>query len=245
MKKLLVRSSWFVAHGVVIFSLLTAFMLPTAYAADVVLSLSPSTGTFNKGCPFTIAVNLDTGGVETSGTDLILFYDPTRFTAQAIREGTIYGDYSGNFIDPASGRIGISGLSSAGSSFSGSGVLASVDFVVVEDAPAGTSQIKFDFDPGEIGKTTDSNVVEKGAVVDILSRVTNGNYIIGSGACGTSGSGSTATSSGTVSAKKPVGQPLPTKAPVLPTSGAAETTVLVGVVGVMLAVLGLLGLALL
>ena len=45
------------------------------------------------------------------------------------------------------------------------------------------SQVRFDFDPANPQKTTDSNVVEHSTISEILSSVTNGNYTIGTGTC--------------------------------------------------------------
>lgn len=223
------------------------YLLTPAFATGGTLSLSPATGTFNKGCNFTLTINLDTGGAQTDGTDAIVFYDPTRFTAQKINSGTIYSDYPGNNIDPATGRITISGLSSISSAFAGTGTLATVDFKVVEDAPPGTSQIKFDFDPTDKAKTTDSNVVERGTVADILNQVVDGNYTIGTGVC----TGATKTSTGTeVNTKKPVGgvEEKPTVVETkesLPVGADFRTTLIIGTAGSLLVILGILGLALL
>ena len=65
---------------------LSLIALP-ALAQTASLSLSPASGTFNQGCTFSVEIKVDTGGNQTDGTDAILFYDPTRFTATDI--GTI------------------------------------------------------------------------------------------------------------------------------------------------------------
>src|SRR3990172_9523060 len=147
----------------IIFSF-SVFLFPVTYylspslAVGATLSLSPSTCTFNKSCNFSVEIKLDTGSAQTDGTDVVLFYDPTRFTATQIRNGTIYPEFSGINIDSQGGKVTVSGLGSVTTSFSGSGTLATVDFSVVGSAPAGASQIKFDFDPNNKAKTTDSNV---------------------------------------------------------------------------------------
>lgn len=218
-------------------------------AAGATLSLSPTTGTFNKGCSFTLSINLDTAGAQTDGTDAIIFYDPTRFSAQAIHSGTIYSDYPGNSIDSTNGKITISGLSSVSSAYVGTGTLATIDFTVIADAPAGTTQVKFDFDPTDKTKTTDSNVVERGTVSDILNQVVDGNYTIGTGACGSTnptgavltGSGNTG---GTIIVTKTPVDPGVTKKP-LPDSGDFSSTALIAFAGSALAILGVLGLVLL
>lgn len=217
------------------FLLFTFYYIQPANAAGATLSLSPATGTFNKGCNFTLDIKVDTGGVQTDGTDAILFYDPTRFTANTIRSGTIYSDYPGNAIDATAGRITVSGLSSVASAFSGAGTLASIDFTVLDTAPVGASQIKFDFDPNDKAKTTDSNVVERGTVVDTLNMVTDGSYTVGSGSC-TGGKGGPLNSTPSASTVTPTPQ-------ALAKSGDTENIIIIAALGLALTLFGTLGLA--
>lgn len=215
---------------------LTSSFAGSVFAQAASLSLSPTSGTFNPGCSFALEVKVDTAGAQTDGTDAILFYDPTRFTASSIQSGTIYSDYPGNNIDNQAGRITISGLSSVASAFSGSGTLATINFQTVEGAPTGASQIKFDFDPNDKGKTTDSNIVERGTVADILSTVNNGNYTVGTGSCGSAGG--TKTPSG-----GPIGTPSGGITPTLAVTGTPQLSLVVAVAGLSLTALGLFGLA--
>lgn len=224
------------------------YSLSPVFAASANLSLSPASGTFNKGCGFSIDIKVDTVGAQTDGTDAILIYDQTRFTATAVRSGTIYSDYPGNVIDAANGKITVSGLASVSSPFSGSGTLATVDFTVLETAPAGVTKIRFDFDPADKAKTIDSNVVERGTIADILSSVSDGNYTVGTGSC-------TAVSPvGTGGSSLGRGGPFatPSAAPLKTiddftgngTKGGVETPALVlGATGLLLTVLGILGAA--
>lgn len=236
----------------ILFSALLSFLIINLYlvtpilAAQATLSLSPSTGTFGKGCQFTVDIKLNTGGAATDGTDAIITYDPTRLSTNtnSIASGTIYPDYPGNNVDEQNGKITVSGLSSVTSAFSGSGNLATVTFSVKPEAPEGLTTIKFDFDANDKAKTTDSNVVERGTVSDILSSVVNGSYTITSGGCtggavktGIGGTGGVGTPSGTIDDgfnKK-----------ILPDSGTSELTYTIAIVGSILAILGVLGLALL
>lgn len=220
---------------------ITAILTPAAYAQTATLSLSPSTGTFNRGCAQSVNINLNTGGAQTDGTDAILIYDPTRLTASSIVNGSIYDDYPGNNIDAASGKITISALASISAPFTGQGVLATVNFTVKSDAPTGITQVNFDFDPNDKIKTTDSTVVQRGTVTDILNSVVNGSYTIGTGVC-SSGTlapqGAVATPSGAVAS--------PSATPsTLPPAGSETLTLTLVIVGSILTVLGILGLALL
>lgn len=221
-----------------------------AYALAATLSLSPSSGTFNRGCQVKVDIKLDTGGKQTDGTDAIILYDQGKLTATNITSGTIYSDYPGNNIDDATGKINISGLASVSSAFTGTGTLATIDFTVKDSAATGATIVSFDYKTG--GSTTDSNVVERGTVVDILSSVTNGNYTIGTGPCsgatptpapkGGGGQGAVVVVPSSPSADIPLKE-----APVkqLPPAGSEQFTFMIAIVGSALTILGILGLALL
>lgn len=229
-----------------LFSVLLLVFPSGVFAQVATLSLEPATGAFNRGCSFSVNVNVDTGGSQTDGADAILIYDPSRLTANSITNGTIYPDYPGNNIDAQSGKISILSLASVTAGFAGKGILATINFTVKDSAATGATQVKFDFDPLNKAKTTDSNVVERSTVVDILNSVTDGNYTVGSGSC---------TGQSTVTPTKrpvPVGGPndstgsstySPTKT--LPDSGTPQFTATLAIVGGVLTVLGIFGLALL
>lgn len=232
-------------------------LVSPAMALAATLSLSPSSGTFNRGCAFTLSVNLDTATSQTDGTDAILNFDPTRISASSITAGTIYSDYPGTNID-ATGKITISGLASVAQPFTGSGIFATIAFSVPANAPTGAAQVTFDFDSANPTKTTDSNVVERNTVKDVLTSVTNGSYTIGTGTCssqtqtgtGTSTGGTTSgsTSGGTTvtgggSTTTSSGGTIPVKT--LPGAGSETLTFTLGIIGITLTVLGALGFALL
>lgn len=237
---------------IIIITIITIIFSPEA-ALAATLSVSPSKATLNKGCAFTVAIQLDTQGVQTDGTDAILIYDPSRLTANPpILNGTLYSDYPGSNIDSATGRITVSGLASVSSPFSGSGTLATINLTVLENAPTGATALSFDFDPNNKAKTTDSNVVERGTVADVLSSVGNGSYTIGTGSCvGASPTpgpavvyvyprGGIATPSGAYNNTIDNLVDRTGKGP-----GTPQLTFTVAIVGSVLIVLGILGLALL
>lgn len=229
------------------FLLLVGYWLlaPAAvFAQAATLSLNPSTGTFNKGCNFSLNVELNTGGAETDGTDAIIFYDPTRFNASSITSGTIYPDYPGSNIDSQLGRITISGLASVATPFTGQGTLATINFTVVNSAPEGATQMTFDFDPNNKAKTTDSNVVQRSTVVDILNSVTNGSYTVGAGtSCDAAQIIASPKPQGAVST--PSAQPKTLDDAVGGETGSQQLTFTIAIVGSILTILGILGLALL
>ncbi len=237
------------AFFIAVTALITVTMSPVS-ALAATLSVSPARATLNKGCTFAVAIQLDTQGAQTDGTDSILVYDPSRLTANTpILNGTIYSDYPGSNIDPSTGRIIVSGLASVASPFSGSGTLATVNFTVPENAPTGATALSFDFDPNNKAKTTDSNVVERGTVADVLSSVSNGSYTIGTGSCigGAGGPAQGAPGVATPSAS-PTSQPRNIDQMVDRTGkgpGTPELTFTIAILGSVLTVLGILGLALL
>ncbi|MDP3733142.1 MAG: cohesin domain-containing protein, partial [Candidatus Daviesbacteria bacterium] len=228
-----------------------------ANALAATLSLSPATGTFNKNCPLNMDVILDTTGADTDGTDAIIIYDASRFTINSINtQSKVYPDYPGNNVDEASGKITISGLASVTQAFSGKGTLATLSMTVKEVAPTGTTQVKFDFDPNDKTKTTDSNVVQRGTVTDVLNSVVDGSYTIGTGTCGVSASPSPGT--GTIATPAPRGSTTVSTPSAQPKTipgtiddavggktGTVEFTAAVAIVGGILVILGILGLALL
>lgn len=228
---------------------LTAFLIATvffglspasAYAAT--LSIAPATGQINKGCDVTFTIELDTQGSQTDGTDVILSYDPAKMTiAQTdITNGKIYADYPGNSVDATAGKISVSGIAQVSQAFSGKGTFATLKFKVAS-AATGNAGLKFDFDPSNKTNSTDSNVVERGTVADVLSAVTDGTYTIGTGSCA-AGIGAPGASSLPISNPVASGASLPTS---LPEAGLLDNTVLVASVGMLLVILGIAGIALL
>lgn len=147
------------------------------------LSLDPRKARFNRGCDYKVQVKVDTGKVNVSGVDAILKYDPTKITAKSISNGSMFVDYPGNSIDSEDGLIKISGLSSPETPITGKGILATLNLSIPKTAPIGNITLDFDFDPSEKGKTIDSNIVEQGTVIDVLSEVSENSYLIGDGSC--------------------------------------------------------------
>ncbi len=164
--------------------LLGFFFFSPATAMAATLSISSQDATVNRGCDFSVDVIVDTQGKQTNGTDAVLIYDPQIFTASSIQNGTIYNSYPGNNIDARTGKVNVSGLSSLTSGFAGKGTLVTVLFTVNPAAKAAANIIRFDFDVNNPTKTTDSNIVDQSSITDILTSVTNGNYTIGTAACG-------------------------------------------------------------
>lgn len=246
--------------------LLTALLfllLPQAVSAAT-LSLSPSTATFNRGCNYSVDVNLNTTSQDTDGADAILNFDKTKLNVTSISPGSIYPEYPVATPDNNNGTISISGYSSAETPFNGSGRFATINFLVTTNATLSQTPVTFDFDTNNKAKTTDSNVVQSVTVADILDNVTNGTYTIGNGSCGSSSGGDvvtdldgdgdidaddvaisngggggsrgggTSSATGSSSLDDLVGGP----------PGTLETTLLIGIIGGILVIIGIAGLAL-
>ncbi len=238
--------------------LLILFLVSPAYALAATLTLSPTSGTFNKGCSVNVDIKIDSAGQQVDGTDAIILYDQSKLTA-SVTSGTIFPEYPGTNADNEAGRLTVSGLASISSVFSGQGTLATINFTVKDTAATGATIVKFDYDP--TGKsaspqcmtsganTCDSNIVPRGSIIDILSSVGNGNYTIGTGACavaapvvarGAVGIGAT---SSVIPVKEVPVKEVPVKT--LPPAGSEQFTFMVAILGSSLVVLGILGLALL
>lgn len=234
----------------------TFYIVHFAFISSVLastLSLSPATGTFNRGCSFNLDVNLDTQGVPTDGTDAVLNFDPARFTMNSIDTiGKVYSEYLGSGIDPEDpNKILVSGIAPFSSPYTGSGKLATINLTVKDTASTGLTQMTFEFDQNNKNNTRDSNVVRNGGnSEETLSAVINGNYTIGTGSC-TGGVTTTApTQAPAVSSPSDstpsaggVQQPLVYKT--LPDGGTQEVTATFAIIGSILTILGILGLALL
>jgi hypothetical protein len=234
---------------------LTFLLSPQIALADgPTLSLSPALGQFNRGCVTNISIDFDTAGVSTAGIDAIISFDPTVFTINSIQNGTVYQTYPGNVIDAQAGKVTINGLISieqlaSGQGVKGKGTLATLNMTVKPDAPLRTTQLTFEFDAARIGQTNDSNIAEQSDQArDVLQSVVNGNYTVGSGACGTTtttkpigGTLTTSPATGGYTTATPAA--LPKKN--LVQAGDPTVTFVLTVVGSALTILGILGLALL
>lgn len=247
-----------------IFGVIGIFGVFPVVAQAATLSFNPPSGSLNKGCEVTIDINLDTQGVQTDGTDVIVLYTPAQLSTSTsqITNGTIYPEYPGNSVDSAGGKISISGISSVSSPFTGTGTFAKIKFTVASTLAAGTPiNLKFDFDPNNKTKTTDTNVVERGTIADVLSAVTDGSYTVGTGTC--TGAVASPSPSGLGTGVNGQGQVLPGSngtgsdsaqyqvyKPTLNdvTGGSAgflDNTIAISAVGILLVILGVAGLAML
>lgn len=148
----------------------TGLIKPSADVTGPVMALAPSTGTFDIGSNFDVAIQLDTVGQAVSGAQAYLNYNPDQLEVVQITPGTIFNNYMPDEL--SSGKIVISAIALQIADFNGSGVFASIRFKALT---AGASEITFDFAPGDTRKTSAAKAVTG---ENILASVTNGSYTI-------------------------------------------------------------------
>lgn len=172
------------------FSLLLIGLVPNL-ALAATLSLSPSTSTVNVGDKLNVAIILNTDSQTISGVDAKLRFDKAVFavedssssqTGVQIQAGTLLSTVAFNSVSNSDGTISFSAAKTGGSSgYTGTGTLATITLRALTASTG--SPVTFDFTSGS---TTDSNIST--GTSDVLTAVTNGNYVV-----------NTATSSSTTS----------------------------------------------
>ena len=146
---------------------------PVAAETGALLGFSPAQKIVKVGEEFEVELTLDTKGVATSGTDVIINYDPTVVEVLNVRPGLLYQKYPLNEVDAVGGKIGFSGIAEPPKTFAGSGTLA---YLKLKALKAETATLNIQF---EKGVTTDSNVVQAASNgKDILDRVINAYYSV-------------------------------------------------------------------
>jgi hypothetical protein len=146
------------------------------------LSVSPSSSSTSVGQTFTLNILLDTQGQAIDGVDVYsLNYSPSLLQVQdsdaatagtQISPGSLMTITSANSVNASTGKINFSQITSGGTTYNGSGVLASVTFKALA---VGTASVTLNYTPGA---TNDSNVA--GGGTDKLTGVTNAAVAIGS-----------------------------------------------------------------
>jgi hypothetical protein len=143
-------------------------------AQAATLSASPVEGPITIGDTFTVEILLDTEGENTDGVDIkYLNFDPDLLEVQEVVSGTLYPSTQVNEFDNTVGTINFAQVTTAKSKYNGSGVLATITFLVKSKSRKAT--LDFDF---ELGNTIDTNVASGGT--DVLTSVENGMYKLGS-----------------------------------------------------------------
>ncbi len=178
-------------------SLLLIGLVPNL-ALAATLSLSPSTSTVNVGDKLNVAIILNTDSQTISGVDAKLRFDKAVFavedssssqTGVQIQAGTLLSTVAFNSVSNSDGTISFSAAKTGGSSgYTGTGTLATITLRALTASTG--SPVTFDFTSGS---TTDSNIST--GTSDVLTAVTNGNYVVST----TTSSSSTSTTTSTAS----------------------------------------------
>lgn len=137
--------------------------------------LLSSKTTYKIGDQIPVTVKISTGGHTTSGTDLILTFDPKvlEVSPTAFNRGKIYNDYPLVSSDSKAGIVRISGVvSTAKGAFGGIGELGVINF---KAKASGETALTVDF---KRGQTNDSNVISIKTNEDILEKVSNLSILI-------------------------------------------------------------------
>ncbi len=154
------------------------FFAQKAFAAT--LALSPTSSSTGSGQQFTVQIILNTTGQNVDGVDIFsLHYNPsflqvvdsnTGLAGIQIAPGSSLPVTLINAADNSAGTIQFSQTASGGTTFNGTGTIATITFLANN---LGTSPVTFDFTPGS---TSDTNVAAGGS--DLLTAVTNGSYTV-------------------------------------------------------------------
>jgi chitodextrinase len=149
-----------------------------AQASSATFSISPSSQSVNINSTFTANIILNTGGQAIYGVDVnSVRFNPsvlqvvdsdTNTAGIQIAPGALMSQVFVNTADNTSGTIQFSQVATPGTTYLGSGTLASITFRAVG---SGSSNVSIDFSPGS---GTDSNIA--GANGDILTSVSGATY---------------------------------------------------------------------
>lgn len=152
-------------------------------STDPTLAFSPSSSPIIKGCNFTLDINLDTGGKNVDGVDILADFDAQKLQfVSASPENKFQGnmiDTLGTSYNNNTGHFNFSVLSGFGKPLNGFGKLATITLSVKPNA-GGTTDVKFHTDPSS---ATTTNIIEYGTVNNVLKKTINGTYTINSGTC--------------------------------------------------------------
>lgn len=127
------------------------------------ITLVSEAETLTVGDTFDIQVLIDTADHAADGVDLILLYDPGVLEVQDIVDGGIYSNIRESTAVSSLGEIH---FSADGTTFQGSGTLATITFQAV--ASVNNTAVKVHYNEGW---TADTNIVESGTILDVLGHV--------------------------------------------------------------------------
>ncbi|KND48701.1 MAG: penicillin-resistant dd-carboxypeptidase-like protein [Parcubacteria bacterium C7867-003] len=164
-----------------IFTLIFSFSVLVSGVDAATLILTPSSGSVSSGQTISVDIMLDTKGEDIDGVDVYsLNYNPailevvdssSSASGVQITPGSLFPITLTNKV--TSGVIQFSQVTSGGTSYKGSGKLATITFKGIAN---GTASVTFNFTPGS---TSDTNVAGGGS--DKLTSVGSGSYTVSGG----------------------------------------------------------------
>jgi len=145
--------------------MISLFPIFLILATSAKLSFSQPPAIVYVGDEFKLDIYVSSGNRQTTGTDVVIAYDPKILSLTKISPGTSYPNYPLNLqdIDNFHGRARISGTINQDSPVIAKGVFAKVFFKAKKQ---GTTKIGFHWQPGQ---TDESNIVPFGGGVDLLT----------------------------------------------------------------------------
>lgn len=207
---------------IVLITVLAVIKPRSAFAQT--LSFDPTSGGFNMNQQFTVKINVNTGGQQTTGADALVTFDPTILSIVSATNGGFYTNFANNPISGVSNQYLISGFETDPTSIkSGTGTLATVTFKGIAN---GTSAVSFNC---SAGSKSDSNIIQQGSANDIINcgALASASYTIGP-------ANATPITSCTSTGNCP---PTPST---LPRSGTVEVTIAAVGIGIVLTLVGLI-----
>jgi hypothetical protein len=168
---------------VINFVFLAAYLMlgRKALAADANVFFSPSSTSVENNCYPSLDIMLDTGGQETTGVDVIIYYDQTKLAVHTLSQGALYSTYETIEDVPSQGKIVIQARALVDETFytvAGEGEkFATITFY---STAYGTANVAFKYD-GQ-GVTTDTNVTDLNGNDILGTSVSDASVIVSSGA---------------------------------------------------------------
>lgn len=156
----------------------------TTNTSGASLSVSPATGVYKAGENIAVQINFNPNGhTNIDAIDAILLFDSAKITATSIEEKISQVNYPSKLIDNSSGKIILSLMDYYYTGkLNGSSALAVINFKINSSAN-NTTEVKFNLDVNNPSSGTDSNVIERNNMTDVLGSVTNSLYTIKPAGC--------------------------------------------------------------
>lgn len=171
---------------------LSLFTIPSVQAASY--NFVPSTGTMLAECNQTIDIFINTTGQSSKAADIEILYNPSQVLINdsdsntpgvQIGEGSAFEGYYGNDVTQGMGRIRMTGVSFI-SAVTSNQLFATINYTFI---PGSGNTVNFDIRFDGVGVTVDSNIADSTTHTDILTSVTDAQFVFEDINCDTDQSG--------------------------------------------------------